>query len=212
MKLSSALQKEIAAAVHKAEQQTNGEIVVYMVEQSARYNWAYWKVLVIALLTGLLVDLSPKLLSLLPAIHGIEYIVMFAVILIFLTLARFVPLFFKFFISDEELNRAVGSRACQAFVSEEVFNTSERTGILIFISLFEQKAIVLGDSGINAKVKSNQWDHVLESIVNGMKTRDIAGGISRAVSDCGELLTKSGLIISSSDKNELSNELRYFHE
>ena len=39
--------------------------------------------------------------------------------------------------------------AMAAFVEEEVFSTRDRTGILLFLSLFEHRVVVLGDSGIN---------------------------------------------------------------
>ena len=38
------------------------------------------------------------------------------------------------------------ARAAQAFVSEEVFNTCDRVGVLIFLSIMEHRVVVLGDS------------------------------------------------------------------
>ena len=35
---------------------------------------------------------------------------------------------------------------------EEVFSTEDRTGILLLLSLFEHRVVVLGDAGIKAKV------------------------------------------------------------
>ena len=37
------------------------------------------------------------------------------------------------------------------FLEEEVFNTKQRTGMLLFMSFFEREAVVLGDVGINKK-------------------------------------------------------------
>jgi putative membrane protein len=96
----------------------------------------------------------------------------------------------------------------EAFVAEEVFNTKDRTGILIFLSLLEHQVLVIGDSGINAKVQQAEWDSVVHTIVEGMKAHKPADGLIAAIRQCGELLHREGVAIKPDDKNELSDKLR----
>ena len=51
----------------------------------------------------------------------------------------------------EAMARAVRRAAEAAFTREGVFETRDRTGILIFLSLLEHQVVVLPDTGIAAK-------------------------------------------------------------
>jgi putative membrane protein len=68
--------------------------------------------------------------------------------------------------------------------------------------------VVLGDSGINAKVQQSDWDDVVKTIVDGMKAGKPADGLVEAIRQCGALLRKEGVAIRVDDKNELSNKMR----
>ena len=46
------------------------------------------------------------------------------------------------------MDHTTRQRAENAFLEEEVFNTTQRTGIMIFISFFEHEVIVMADRGI----------------------------------------------------------------
>ena len=59
--------------------------------------------------------------------------------------ALFLPDLRRALVPAEALAARVHQRATQAFVEEDVFRTRDRTGILIFISLFEHRVVVLAD-------------------------------------------------------------------
>lgn len=211
MKLSSQTLKNISKAVHEAERQTNGEIVVYMVNRSDRYSWLYAKAAALGLFLGYAITLPHnKFTAMLP-----EMMIAFIPLLLTVTLLALTKLILplqKIFIGENEMDKAVADRACKAFVSEEIFKTKDRTGILIFISLFEREVLVIGDAGINAKVTPDKWSSIVKTIVDGIKSNQFAKALHTAILNCGTLLEQSGLTITADDKNELSNELRYFDE
>jgi len=95
-----------------------------------------------------------------------------------------------------------------AFLTEEVFSTENRTGILIFISHFEHIVEVIGDTGINAKVDQAEWSKVVNLIVSGIKEKDPVGGIIKGVQRCGELLEQAGVDKPPDNPNELSDDIR----
>ena len=106
------------------------------------------------------------------------------------------------------LERTVHQRAMQAFVEEEVFATEGRTGILLFVSLFEHRIEVVGDAGINRKVTPEDWVHVVERIQGGIKAGRVTDGLVEAIEMCGALLEKSGVAIEPDDANELPDDVR----
>ncbi|MEJ2005991.1 MAG: hypothetical protein P8X57_13750 [Cyclobacteriaceae bacterium] len=95
-----------------------------------------------------------------------------------------------------------------AFLTEEIFATENRTGILIFISHFEHVVEVIGDSGINEKVDQGEWDRVVRLIIEGIRDKDPVGGIEKGIAKCGELLEKAGVNKPPDNPNELSDDIR----
>ncbi len=201
---------KIQAAVKEAESRTSGEIVPYVVEQSDPYEEAVWRcaglITLLTLVSMFFVHrftdfwfpVSVRELALATMLAGGLGAVA----------AHFIPLLKRFFAGKDTLHRRVTTRATEAFVSEEVFNTRDRTGILIFISSFEREVIVLGDSGINAKVEQHEWDRIVEMIITGINTKKSADGLIDAIRACGELLERKGIEKRADDKDELSDSLR----
>lgn len=107
------------------------------------------------------------------------------------------------------LDVRVHRRALQAFLTEEVFNTRDRTGILLFVSLREHRIEVLGDTGINAQVPPEAWADVVATLRHHIKTAgDLTAGLVDAIEQCGRLLERKGVAIRPDDTDELSNRVR----
>jgi putative membrane protein len=202
--------QRLAEAVRKAERSTSGEIVPYVVGRSDSYPESWLRA---GALTGFLALFAFGLIDMgtniwLPFGMGEAAIIVAAAFGAGALLALSVPAVRRLFIPGAMLQQRVDERATMAFLEEEVFKTRERTGILIFLSLFERRVRVLGDSGINAKVKQEQWDGIVSSIVTAMKRGEPAAGMLAAIEQCGSLLEASGVEIRDDDTNELDNELR----
>lgn len=200
----------IRAAVAEAEQRTSGEIVPYFVEESDAYPGALWKGTALGAFAGALLaegiyflgDFWGGLIPLwiaLPAAAGGA--------LGFL-LTAYVPAVKRWMAGDALLDLRTRQRAEMAFLEQEVFRTRERTGILLFLSLFEHRVVVLGDSGINRKVEPGQWDGIVRTVVHGIRDGRPGDALASAIRQCGELLQRHGLEIRPDDRDELSNELR----
>ena len=207
---SSEDSKRIEEAIREAEKLTSGEIVPYAVAASDSYDEALWR-------AGMM--FGAFALAAFVAIHNLStswqpFELMQVALgtlgasLAGVLLARYWQAARRFFAGKDAIERRTSQRAMEAFLAEEIFKTRDRTGILLFLSLLEHKVIVLGDSGINAKVKKEEWDHVVKTIVEGIRTNKTADGIVGAVRECGELLKRQGVIIKADDTNELSNRMR----
>jgi putative membrane protein len=123
-------------------------------------------------------------------------------------LAVFVPDLRISLSSAHIVEQRVLTKARDVFLEEEVFKTNDRIGILIYISELEQKVVVLGDSGINSKISKEDWTHIVDTIVLGIKHKQIAQGIVNAVSICQDLLLKHGFTNIEKTENELSDDIR----
>ena len=108
----------------------------------------------------------------------------------------------------EDLERAVAARARQAFLEEEVFATRERTGILIFLALFERRVVVMGDEGINRAIRQEEWQGIVDDLIEGIRSGRPAEALIRAIGECGKILETHGVEIRPDDTNELADGLR----
>ena len=202
--------ERIAEAVKIAEGKTSGEIVPFVVERSDAYESALWRggfALSASVWLGIVLwyELGStwfplRLLEILMALFLAQAIGMLLVL--------FVPAWRRFFAGEDARARAVKQAAQAAFLSEEVFKTRERTGILIFVSLLERRVEVLGDAGINAKVAQTEWEDVVQTIVASMRAQQPAEGLIAAIQKCGGLLQRQGVLRRVDDADELSNTLR----
>jgi putative membrane protein len=87
-----------------------------------------------------------------------------------------------------------------------VFNTKDRTGILIFISIMERRVELLADSGINAMISKDKWQDIVNNIIKGIKENDITTHLTRSIDECGNLLAEH-FPIQADDKNELTDDI-----
>ncbi|MEX1140128.1 MAG: hypothetical protein WEB33_04450 [Bacteroidota bacterium] len=207
---SSSDLERISQAVREAERKTSGEIVPYVVDQSDRYEEAAWRggalLGAVALVCIAVLHLtSDTWHGLGPAEIGI--VTIGAIGLGVMATHRFPPLK-RLLAGNDLIEHRVAQRAAQAFIAEEVFQTKDRTGILLFLSLLERKVLAVGDSGINAKVDQSDWEEVVASITRGIGDGKAADGFIEAIGKCGFLLQKKGITRRSKDRNELSNQLR----
>lgn len=204
--------ERIAAAVAAAELQTSGEIVPYVVARSGQYDVATWKAASVFALLSALLALG---FAFLYDGWGLGWLYTGWAMVMVMTLggalgallAMAAPVR-RMFAGVDAMAQQVHRRAAIAFVEEEVFDTRDRTGILLFVSLLEHRIEVLGDEGINAKVEPGEWVEVVELIRNGIVADDLAGGMVAGIEKCGELLHRRGVEIRDDDTDELSDGVR----
>ncbi len=200
----------IADAVRSAESTTSGEIVPYVAEMSDDYEETIWQA---GLFSALLVLVPYAVIHALTETWlpwSVGEVMLSALVVSALSMMTlwFFPRFRLIFASKEKAKLRVAQKAKEAFLHEEVFNTRERTGILIYVSLLEHEVVVLGDSGINAKVEKSAWEEITRYVTNGMQSAKPAEGLIRAIQACGALLERHGVARRADDRDELSDGLR----
>lgn len=204
----------IKAAVREAEDKISGEIVPVIVERSGFYSVANYKCGVIsaALAFVLLVVLDRYIIQ--DASNTLFYDPLFIFCIVafvgifFAILPNFIDPLKRAFVSQQQLDQSTRMRAENAFLEEEVFNTRQRTGIMIFISFFEHEVIVMADKGINKLVDQKQWDLIVGDLIAHIKGGNMVEGLEKSIKQCGALLLEKGFYKTVDDTNELGDDLR----
>jgi putative membrane protein len=203
----------IQAAVRRAEERTAGEIVPVVVPQSGRYAVARWRGAAVAALLallggGLLLHLCEGGGLGAPLASWIVVGTSLAVGALGAVAVTYVAPLRRLFAGSALLAASVRRRALQFFVQEEVFDTRDRTGILIFVSLLERRVHVVGDTGIHERVRADDWKEVEARVREGIRTDALTDGLVEAIEMCGRLLERRGVNVRPDDENELSDAVR----
>ena len=215
-KLSKDDMKKIVSAVKKAESKTSGEIATAMIKES--YDYAIYE-LMFAVIIGFVyfvimmffVGNIEQLLQGKFWDYSVNYLIMFYGFSTFIVITLFyfignISSIDRLIVPKKIRNQKVQERATRYFMESGVYNTKDRTGILIFISIMERRVELLADSGINEKISAEKWQKIVENIIKGIKQKDIATHLIESINECGELLAKH-FPIQSDDKNELTDDI-----
>jgi putative membrane protein len=120
------------------------------------------------------------------------------------------PALRRLLVPPDVLAERVRQRAAQAFVDQEIFRTRDRSGVLIFLSLFERRVVVRADRGLDGVVAPHEWEEVVEAIAAGMRRGQpgpaLADGIRRCAALAGRLPARPD------DRDELPGQLRLGRE
>lgn len=206
--------RKIEAAVKQAESRISGEIVPVFTDQSDNYEIGNLRAGLTFSIVAAVIWLT---LYKFASFWGGNWIYAPESLMVLMTsafcagffLALFIPRFRICFMLGRELAQSVDREARLAFLRENVFETKHRTGVLILISLLEHRAEVLGDIGISARVEAKDWENVLNPILQGLKNKQKAEGICKAIELTRDLLVEKGFSAEADDTNELPDNLRH---
>tara|TARA_Y100001972_G_scaffold126584_1_gene180750 strand:+ start:2466 stop:3116 length:651 start_codon:yes stop_codon:yes gene_type:complete len=202
--------EEVKKAVQDLEMVTSGELVPYFVPSSDKYEEASWySAAVVGLFTLVVIAFLSYTWALPVQLTPIDtaMIVIGFMLLGFLT-PIILPFSIRWITSRDTMEQRVYQRAIEAFLEEGIYKTKDKIGILIFISKLEHKVVVIGDEGISAKVSREDWQVIVDTVVKGIKQKEIATGIVEAIGKCKDLLLSHGFNTRSDRPNELSDDLR----
>lgn len=200
----------IKTAVFEAESKISGEIVPVFVESSGAYTIANYR-------GGLIAGIAALLSIIFLDRYAPQYAVYDPLIIMVIFLAagiigglaaNFIVPIKRLLANQQQKDAATRSRAERAFLEQEVFNTRERTGILIFVSFFEQEVIVIADKGISKVVEQKEWDALVRLIIDGIRRDKLVEGLEAAIKRSGEILLEKGFLRAEDDINELGDDLR----
>jgi putative membrane protein len=95
----------------------------------------------------------------------------------------------RLLVGARAMDEAARARALRAFHENGLHRTEHGTGVLVFASLFEHAAVVLGDHGIHERM-GGDWDRAVAALASGMAAGQPAKGFVDAVAVCGAKLAE----------------------
>lgn len=216
--LTNEEKEKILEAIAESEKNTTGEIVPVIASSSGRYDRSedivgvFSSIFLVSVVWFLVQGISsnPSHWDGLSLNLGLGWIILFMFIgfLLGSTIATYFPILKLPFVLNSEINDEIQQRVSESFYRFGVRRTSGATGILIYISLLEKKVVIQGDTAISEKLQQEDWDHICQTIIQGMKNNQPAVGIRAGILQCGDLL-KQYFPADPSSINQLKNSL-YF--
>jgi len=182
--------QKIADAIGEAEAKTSGEIVVVVAKDSDDYRFIalLWAAL-IALTLPLLLIYAPRLTGWRLAFAGPE--VLYGIQLVwFILLGLLLQLpFIRYALAPRSItSKRVRRAAIEQFIARNLHTTSQRTGVLIYVSLAERRAEIIADDGIASKTDEKVWQEAVSELTGNIDKGHPVEGFVAAIKHCGTVL------------------------
>ena len=204
--LSDTEHEAIANAISAAEQQTDGEIYAVLARRSDDYFAAAgfaisFATIIAACLTALALEYSWLQVS------AQDFaLAMAAAYFCALGVLWFLPNARLWLVSRRTQYERAHQNAQAQFLSRNIHVTKRRTGVLIFVSLAERYAEVVADEMIDLRVKQEEWDGIVATLIDHAKHGRLAEGYLLAIEKSGAILTEH-FPKSRGDLNELDDHM-----
>jgi putative membrane protein len=197
----------VSAAIAAAEAKSDGEIIAITAAQSDAYHdvGLHWAVLAMVAVLAWFAALPGQLewwhdrisgWSAEPSLRELLTLLMFFALLKFLAVLT----------PGSTKTRRVRRRAIMLFKTGAERRTVGRTGILIYLSMAEHRAEIVGDEAITNATTPETWGEAMTALLTHVKAGRPGDGIVAAVEIIGEVLAehfpKSG-----EDSNEIPDKL-----
>jgi putative membrane protein len=115
-----------------------------------------------------------------------------------------IPVFARRFLSAFRAEVEVRQYAESLFFSRELFATSKRTGILVLVSLFERKVVILPDKGVSNQLTEDVMRNIITSMTLSLKRGEITRAFETGLEQISKIL---GTQIQGTGKNDLPDEI-----
>jgi putative membrane protein len=112
----------------------------------------------------------------------------------------------RLLILNKWFNDIVTRAARAAFVEQGVFRTQSRTGLLVYVSLFERRALLVGDVGIEKAGLGDVLATAQTNIEMALRSKNAPTALTEAIRKLGEALA-TALPRTNNDVNELPDEV-----
>jgi putative membrane protein len=219
LKLSADDHARVSAAIAAAEAKSDGEIIAIAADQSDAYHdvGLHYAVLVLFLVLAFFAiwphqlelwwtrlmgwTAEPSLRQLLTLLLGFALLKFLTVLFIL----KWRPLR-MLLTPGSTKTRRVRRRAVMLFKTGAERRTIGRTGILIYLSMAEHRAEIVGDEAITAVTTPETWGEAMAALIKDVKDGRPGDGIVAAVGLIGEVLA-THFPKTSEDSNEIPDKL-----
>jgi putative membrane protein len=198
--------ERIEAAIGTAESGTSAEIVPILVRSSSTVGHVPLTCFALLLVCAFLFDLPGLIAGLLGVAYWIGLAACWLLAAGFALAVSRLHGVQRLLTPRADQIRQVDLRAELEYFELGMRRTQARTGILLFVSLMEHRAVVLADRAIDEQLTEGVWQEVIDLMIEGARRGDLAAGMIRAIERSGELVSPL-FPIDAADVNELRDHL-----
>jgi putative membrane protein len=205
--LDKKMQGYIEQAIHDLERHSHGEVVCVIVNASANYRF-------LAIIWALLISfIFVPLLNIPGLIINFISLDRFILDLIVETLS-FILLGFLFiltpihiWVTPKRIKKLCAKRhALEQFFINNLHHTKKRLGVLIFVSVAEHYAEIIGDKGINDVMEPGAWDTIIQNLIKSIKQKKLGEGLLYSITQLKSIMVKH-FPLQREKPNELPNSV-----
>jgi putative membrane protein len=173
--LSDHDRRRLDVRVAETEKRTGTQIVLTVIQRSDVYAELPWKAFALgASVAGLILLLLNHRLPgypNVPALFMVVGILACGALLALLTVM--IPGFAKCFLSGYRAEVEVGQYAKSLFLNRELFATQGRRGILLLVSLFEHRVVILPDKGLAQRLTEAHVGNMIAAMTLLLKRKQV---------------------------------------
>ncbi len=204
--ISASEHEQIEKAVKTVETKTSGEVVPMVVRRSSTVGHVPLILLFALSLLFFVLDIDYWQTEWIALPHWLLIVFDLIALVVIVRILSPIPWVERMLTPKDDQALQVEQRAINEFYNHRLDHTDQATGILIYVSLMEHRAVVLGDRAISKKIPQEKWQETVDRLIRGVKQKNLAQGFSDAIDLCGEILQEN-FPIQPNDKNELKNHL-----
>ncbi len=204
--LSDHDRRRLDARVAGTEKSTGTQIVLSVIQRSDSYVELPWKAFALgASVAGLvLLVLSWRFNAWYPDVPLLFMVVgMLSCGALLALLSVMMPRFAKWFLSDYRAEVEVEQYAQSLFLERQLFDTRNRSGILLLVSLFEHRVVILPDKGLD-RLQEEDIQNMIAAMTPLLKRQQIAAAFDAGLD---YLSDKLAVTSPGAHDDELPNEI-----
>jgi putative membrane protein len=181
--LSEPEQARVRDAVRRAEEATSGEFVTVIASASDGYRYVptLWAALIALSIPGVGLLIGVPFESL--------YALQIAAFLVLAPILRWTPVKMRLIPRDAARRRAA-RLAQEQFITLGLHRTTNRAGILLFVSVAEQYVDILVDEGIGELVDKDVWKQIVDESLAAVREGRVGEGMVIAIDRCTDLMAR----------------------
>jgi len=208
MRLTEEEQNLLSRRVTGLESRTGAQVVAAVIGKSDSYPEAPWKAFALGVALAALYSAARSLIvydweageSALA--HAVVILGSGAVLALLAVL--FEP-FSRLFTDRRRRDLEVTQYAKALFFDRGLDRTRGRIGILLLVSLFERKVVILADDGFEARIDRDDWQRLTDRMTLLLSCGNAAGALHAGLEGLEALLLERGYRVDESAANELPN-------
>lgn len=109
---------------------------------------------------------------------------------------------------ENHCSKNVLDRASEVFSQLEMHKTTERNGVLFYLAIKDKQFAIIGDVGINRKMKDHYWGEIKEHLVSRFKNEEYILGLKEAILMTG-IQMKDFFPALGSERNQLVDDVSF---